>query len=284
MKNIYFYFIIIIICFAGIDNIIKGQNYFSQIAFSICFGFSIYLLVFYGINIRMSDGVQFFKIINKFFWFFIALFIFLILFLFFIFVFVIYIKNKDKLFYDDNDIEHQDDICIDLEYVKSNKRFLNLYENNYKINFLGSIVYFGFFLSSIVSLLSVKLEYYFIFNKNRSNFLTYNFNSNEINNVSTLTTSITSINIVKDCKWNNTSNLTNFIRFLVILFLSILCFLPYFLIQWDKNFVYVFFVKIMFSSFMFSFGIFFWFKILLNKLNLINPIVYGMNFDELYND
>ena len=170
-------------------------------------------------------------------------------------------------------------------WLEPNRRFLNLYSNNYKINFLGSIIYFGFFLSSIVSLISVKLDYYFIFNKNKTNFLIYNFNSNEITEVVSLRTSLTtdssnSINIIRDCKWNNTSKVKSFIRLLVIILLSSICFLPYFLVQWYSDFVYVFFIKIMLSSFLFSFGIFFWFKPILNKLNLNNLVIFDTIYDE----
>ena len=284
IKNIYFYIFILLICIVGLDNIIKGQNYFSQIIFSIFFGFSLYILIYYGFNIKMFNANQFFKIIIKYFWYCLIFICFLLLFLFLIFFFIIYLnkKNRDKLFGDDDDNEHEKNICIDLDYLHSNKHFLNLGKNNYKINFLGSIIYLGFFLSSIISLISVNLEYYFIFDKNKTNFLNFNFNSNEISNVISFNTSLisNSINIIKDCKWNNTSKFKSFIRLLVIILLSCICFLPYFLVQWYSDFIYVFFIKIMLSSFLFSFGIFFWFKPLLNKLNLNNTVIYDTFYDE----
>ena len=291
MKNIYLYIFIFFICLVAIDNIIKAQNYFSQIAFSFFFALSIYILIFNGFNIKMFNGNQFYKIIIKNFYYCLLVIFLLIVLLFLNFIFVIYLNkgNRNKLFGDDDDYEHRFNICLDLEYIDPNRRFLNLYSNNYKINFLGSIIYFGFFLSSIVSLISVKLDYYFIFNKNKTNFLIYNFNSNEITEVVSLRTSLTtdssnSINIIRDCKWNNTSKLKSFIRLLVIILLSSICFLPYFLVHWYSDFVYVFFIKIMLSSFLFSFGIFFWFKPILNKLNLNNLVIFDTIYDENNND
>ena len=288
MKNIYLYIFIFFICLVAIDNIIKGQNYFSQIAFSFFFALSIYILIFNGFNIKMFNGNQFYKIIIKKFYYCILVIIILIVLLFLNFTFVIYLNkgNRNKLFGDDEDSEHDYKICLDLEYINQTRRFLNLYKNNYKINFLGSIIYFGFFFSSVISLISIKLDYYFIFNKNKTNFLTYNFNVNEITDLlssfrtSLTSNSSTSINIIRDCKWNNTSNLKSFIRLLVIMILSSICFLPYFLVQWYSDFVYVFFIKIMLSSFLFSFGIFFWFKPILNLLNLNNSVIFDTIYDE----
>jgi hypothetical protein len=75
---------------------------------------------------------------------------------------------------------------------------------------------------------------------------------------------------MKKTKWNNTSKIKSFIRFLLSIIISFICFLPYFYIDWNSNFLLIFFVKYLLSFFLFYFVYFFLLKIIFKKFHCIN--------------
>ena len=68
IQTVLLVFIILFILLLGFSTIIEGSFFFNQVLFSMLLGTGIYLLLFEGIRINLTDGKQFFNLIRRKIW------------------------------------------------------------------------------------------------------------------------------------------------------------------------------------------------------------------------
>ena len=209
-------FLILHLLYIVFSSILSGAYYLSQVLTSVLIGLFIYFLFFKLFEFDLSNGHIFhFLTIDKF-WLFLVVYGIL-----FIFSCLVYLVQDDKGNGGD--------------------------DGGYRLNkshetFIVSL----FSLSSILSLLGIKLEYHFVCRKNKYLLLSYNFDTqtesiNEIKNVSE--TFASSITVTKNTRWNDTTPVLSFFRLLILYALVALCLLPYVLMSYNNNINAIYCIK-----------------------------------------
>lgn len=249
-KIFYIIFSLIIILFNCLSLIINETYFLSQIIISLLIGYSIYQILC-SFNFDYDNG-HILYILLKHYCIYLLINILMILTLIISFIYSIKV-NKDI----------KDKICIDDSKINYNDK------NGNKIINEGSFISAAIFISNFFAYFSLKSQYILSLDNNKNYWFQFNFDelgiSESIDNLSS-----GSIIIMKQTKWNNTSKIKSFIRFLLSIIISFICFLPYFYIDWNSNFLLIFFVKYLLSFFLFYFVYFFLLKIIFKKFHCIN--------------
>ena len=265
LKYILLAIIIVFICLLAFANLLNGGHYLNQIIFSILVGLGFFFLIFEGLNINILDGKEFHSLIKRKLWVYLGFHLLL-----FIIILVGYIIQSNTKF-DDNSIKR----CNGTFDYNNDYFSLELSEHYIKGTFLLSV----YLIANFFCYLGVKMEIHYVFDDNYLNWMQFNFSSEECETEDTFTTSLT-ISITKDTKWNNTNCISAIIRFIMFLFLSAITFIPYIAIPWSSNFYLIYCLKLGLPLSLFSFGIFFLFKVALTKTNCINGALFSMIQDK----
>ena len=256
LKKIIQICLIIYLLFICVGNMIIGKNYFSQILFSLLFGFGISLFII-SLNINFKKGYILYSILTKTTLYLIFNIILIII------AFVLYIYN---IFQTPNNIEKK--LCK--SKIECQK---NIFKetNGYFLLVNGSFLFLTIFLGNIFLYISLKMYLVYILDNDLNNFMQFNFNDLKTD----LNTSTYSIIIDKDTKWNKTPKFKSFIRLFLSLIICAVSFLPYYLIKWDENIFIIFSLKFCLSNILFYIGYFFISKIIYIKLHLINYTLFA---------
>lgn len=258
-KFFIYFFSFLILIFSCFSLIISGTYFFTQILFSFFFGWGIYNFIF-GLNIDLQDGNSLYNLLNKDFQILIVNFILLLI---FIFTFIIRLKREPKIF--------ENVICNKEKMFNENNGFYILNE--------GSFLPIGIYFANIFLFISLKLLLIYVLNNNQNYFLLFNFSQKNID----LNASFSSLFISSVTKWNKTSKIKSFLRLFINFILCSLCFIPYFLIDWNYSIYHVFLIKIFLPNCFFYLCYFFFFKKLLLKLHLINYTLFAQIGDQYDN-
>ena len=78
LKILLLIFFILFLLLTAFSTIVEGSFYFNQVLFSIILGTGIYLFLFEGIRINLTDGKQFFNLIRRKIWVYLAIEVILI--------------------------------------------------------------------------------------------------------------------------------------------------------------------------------------------------------------
>lgn len=263
-KYILLAIIIVFICLLAFANLLNGGHYLNQIIFSILVGLGFFFLIFEGLNINILDGKEFHSLIKRKLWVYLGFHLLL-----FIIILVGYIIQSNTKF--DDDIKR----CVGTFDYNNDYFSLEGSEHYIKGTFLLSV----YLIANFFCYLGVKMEIHYVFDDNYINWMQFNFSSEECETEDTFTTSLT-ISITKDTKWNNTNCISAIIRFIMFLFLSVITFIPFIVIPWSSNFYLIYCLKLGLPLSLFSFGIFFLFKVALTKTNCINGALFSMIQDK----
>ena len=266
-KYILLIIILVYIFLLSFANLVNGGHYLNQVIFSLLVGFGLFFLIFEGLNINILDGKEFHSLIKRKLWVYLGFHLLL-----FIIIFVGYIIQSNTKF-DDNSIQR----CKGILDYENNYFSLSLKGNEYYIK--GTFLLSVYIIANFFCYLGVKMEIHYVFDDNYINWMQFNFSSEECETEDTFSTSLT-ISITKDTKWNNTNCISAIIRFIMFLILSAITLIPFFIIRWDSNFYLIYCLKLGLSLSLFSFGIFFLFKVALTKTNCINGALFSMIQDK----
>ena len=264
-KYILLAIIIVFICLLAFANLLNGGHYLNQIIFSILVGLGFFFLIFEGLNINILDGKEFHSLIKRKLWVYLGFHLLL-----FIIILVGYIIQSNTKF-DDDSIKRCNGT---FDY---NNDYFSLEGSQHYIK--GTFLLSVYLIANFFCYLGVKMEIHYVFDDNYINWMQFNFSSDECETEDTFTTSLT-ISITKDTKWNNTNCISAIIRFIMFLFLSVITFIPYIVIPWSSNFYLIYCLKLGLPLSLFSFGIFFLFKVALTKTNCINGALFSMIQDK----
>lgn len=264
-KYILLIIIIVFLCFLAFANLLNGGHYLNQIIFSVLIGLGFFFLIFEGLNINILDGKEFHSIIKRKLWVYLGFHILL-----FVIILVGYIIQSRATFPEPGPIICKGSLDGGNDYFS-----LTGYEHYIKGTFLLSV----YIIANFFCYLGVKMEIHYVFDDNYINWMQFNFSSEECEAEDTFSTSLT-ISITKDTKWNNTNCVSAIIRFIMFLLLSAITLIPFFVIRWQSNFYLIYFLKLGLSLSLFTFGIFFLFKVALTKTNCINGALFSMIQDK----
>ena len=226
-------FVIIFIILEYLFNYILFND-ISKIIFDAIIGLTLYFMFFNVLELDTNSPRQFRKIIDF------RLIHYFLIFLFFNLFFLIF--------------------CIHI-----------INNNEEKINIIKKII-FKYSLTSIIIgiILGSKYEYIYYFEKKLNLWSQYNFESDyEISDEEEeeSLTSIISSNNKK--QWNNTSFCLSLMRLLFIIVMTYVCLYSFLFINF-KLFILELIIKYIFPLNLFSFGLFFWYKLLLKYLKVTN--------------
>lgn len=266
-KYILLTIILVYIFLLSFANLVNGGHYLNQVIFSLLVGFGLFFLIFEGLNINILDGKEFHSLIKRKLWVYLGFHLLL-----FIIIFVGYIIQSNTKF-DDNSIQP----CSGLLDYGGDYFSLDLEGNEHYIK--GTFLLSVYIIANFFCYLGVKMEIHYVFDDNYINWMQFNFSSEECETEDTFSTSLT-ISITKDTKWNNTNCISAIIRFIMFLILSAITLIPFFTIHWNSNFYLIYCLKLGLSLSLFSFGIFFLFKVALTKTNCINGALFSMIQDK----
>ena len=266
-KYILLTIILVYIFLLSFANLVNGGHYLNQVIFSLLVGFGLFFLIFEGLNINILDGKEFHSLIKRKLWVYLGFHLLL-----FIIIFVGYIIQSNTKF-DDNSIQP----CSGLLDYGGDYFSLDLEGNEHYIK--GTFLLSVYIIANFFCYLGVKMEIHYVFDDNYINWMQFNFSSEECETEDTFSTSLT-ISITKDTKWNNTNCISAIIRFIMFLILSAITLIPFFTIPWNYNFYLIYCLKLGLSLSLFSFGIFFLFKVALTKTNCINGALFSMIQDK----
>ena len=209
-------------------------NDLDKIIFDAIIGLVSYLILFYLFKIETNSPKQFKKIIEF------KLIHYFLIFLFFNLFFIIF--------------------CIQI-----------INDNEDKIDIIKKYI-FKYSLTSIVIgiILGSKYEYNYYFEKKINIWAQYNFESDyEISSEEeeeSLTSIISSNN---KRQWNNTTFCLSLIRLIFLLGITFACLYSFLFINFDY-FILDLFLKYIFPVNLFSFGLFYWYKLILKYLKVTN--------------
>ena len=266
-KYILLIIILVYIFLLSFANLVNGGHYLNQVIFSLLVGFGLFFLIFEGLNINILDGKEFHSLIKRKLWVYLGFHLLL-----FIIIFVGYIIQSNTKF-DDNSIQR----CSGILDYGGDYFSLSLKGSEHYIK--GTFLLSVYIIANFFCYLGVKMEIHYVFDDNYINWMQFNFSSEECETEDTFSTSLT-ISITKDTKWNNTNCISAIIRFIMFLILSAITLIPFFTIRWDSNFYLIYCLKLGLSLSLFSFGIFFLFKVALTKTNCINGALFSMIQDK----
>ena len=273
IQTVLLVFIILFILLLGFSTIIEGSFFFNQVLFSMLLGTGIYLLLFEGIRINLTDGKQFFNLIRRKIWIYFFIEVVLILPLLILFL-IDTIKDPPE---DNNNYTYyvcQGDLEKDNTYFNATK--LTTPKDKRNFSYETSFLLLAFFLPSFFCVIAVKMELRYMFKDVYENWFQFNF-SNEDNSLESDEVSLmASISITKDTKWNNTKWTYSIVRLIVLLIMWGIASIPYMYISESHSLAVVFFVKITLSFSLFALGGFFGFKFLFLKTTCINGTLLSM--------
>ena len=127
----------------------------------------------------------------------------------------------------------------------------------------------SFCLSYIGVILGLKMEYSKILESKKQTFTLFNFEKNVTNPKQF--TLLSAIHITDDSQWNHTGFTKSIIRLVVFYGMSIIIYIPTSLIGNDSNMYVVMIFKMFLPATIWFFCLFFLFKVIFLKLNLLNP-------------
>lgn len=246
---------ILLIC---VINLLSFLNRLDQIIFGIFLGFGIYFFMFYILDIQSEKGRQLLNFIKKKF-----LLHFILSFFPLVLLVMTYIVFK---FSEKNIIELNNKInkcgCPDL--------------NNTEIYFQEgkfSLILGCFLLLNYVILITLKLEYNFIFPRKDNDWMHYNFNNDAKSILEESFYSDISIG-EKETRWNKTSVINSLVRFFIscLFCFGIFFFFQIYPLDTDNITFYMLYNSFLPFSIIFIF-LFFIGKCLFRSLNLSNECV-----------
>jgi len=241
-------FIILLIIAIIFSRIVVGAHSFNQILYGGLIGFAIFLLFFYVLQPELNkpDGllwvislpVSYFAIAN---------------FLIFIVCLILYYLIKVDV----------------LQIWKDNiaKKCPDNVEN--ELYSTPGMLAISFCLSYIGVILGLKMEYSKILESKKQTFTLFNFEKNVTNPKQF--TLLSAIHITDDSQWNHTGFTKSIIRLVVFYGMSIIIYIPTSLIGNDSNMYVVMIFKMFLPATIWFFCLFFLFKVIFLKLNLLNP-------------
>lgn len=263
LKYILIVVISLILLFVGVVNIFEGYYPLNHVIFSFLLGFSLMLLLFGGWNINLNDGKQFYNLIKKKLWVFLAFYLVPSLILFILIVDTFTETKKPN--------ESSEITTCDYKLFN-----ITFFEQNSEKTYLQAGYFFvAFFLSSFFSVFGIKCELHFLFKDNHVNWVQYNLSGEDSEAFDDTASLLSNITITKDTKWNKTGIVQNVIRLILFILLSGLI-LSLSIIPGPSNFFYVLFIKIIIPLSLFNFCLFFLFKKIFAKLSLTNGTLMSM--------
>lgn len=273
IQTVLLVFIIIFILLLGFSTIVEGSFFFNQVLFSMLLGTGIYLLIFEGIRINLTDGKQFFNLIRRKIWIYFFIEVVLILPLLILFLIDI-IKDPPK----DEKEPYTYHVCKGELEEQAYFNATNLTEPKDIRNFSyeTSFLLLAFFLPSFFCVIAVKMELRYMFKDVYENWFQFNFSNEDTSLESDEASLMASISITKDTKWNNTKWTYSIVRLIVLLIMWGVASIPYIFISESHSLAVVFFGKITLSFSLFALGGFFGFKFLFLKTTCINGTLLSM--------
>jgi len=253
-SSLAFICLLLLIIFFG--RFLSGTNSLDQLIFGLMIGLGIYLCIFHVLCVNVNDGAQFFTFMNVR-----NLIFFTVNFLIFCAALLVYIfvpSNKEQ------------DKWLDTIKQNSNVKCLEAIESKNVFQQEGFLM-IGIFLSNFGAFLGLKLEYYFSFNTNFSNWNQYNFEK-----IEKIEDSLLSKISDTEMQWNHTSIFKSIIRLILVLVLSSIILMPFFLVSSNQNVTIVFILKFFLPIGLVAFSMFYLFKIIINKFKLDNPSVFNL--------
>ena len=261
--------IILFLLLLGFSSIVEGAYFFNQVLFSMILGTGIYLLLFEGIRVNLTDGKQFFNLIRRKIWVYLAIEVVLILPLVILYlIYTIKPLPKDEHYYVCNS-KLLNETYFEADNLTAQKEIRNF-------SYETSLLLLAFFLPSFFCIIAVKMELRFMFKDVYENWFQFNFSNEDNSQENDEVSLMTSISITRDTKWNNTKWTYSIARLIILLIMWFVASLPYFLIKNSSRFLLVFFVQIMLSFSLFALGGFFIFKFLFLKTTCINGTLLSM--------
>ena len=260
MKWMIFSGFVILFVLYTIGVLLMGYYYMSQIIFSLFIAITIYLLFFHIFKVHSTSPKQFVFFISQKINYYLIIYISLILLIAFIYFLERFLLGKDNGF--------NYNVCTTVDFVKNFAK-----SGNYYCYIDGSLYYFPFFVGHIFAILGLRCEYQFLFDYNEQNFYQFHFplDVEQLRESNESVSFLNSINIIKETEWNNTSMLISIIRLFLLFLLGGICLFPYFIIDLEYHSIGVILTtKLFLPSFLFSFGLFFYFKQVLKPFGLIN--------------
>lgn len=242
-------------------NLLNGTHYLNHVIFSFLFGLGIYFLLFHGLNINILEGKEFHSLIKRKLWIYLLIHIIPYIIILVLFLVFVYQTNSTPLFSCIGEVNFYSDNISGYEYFTKGTFMLSVYV-----------------LPNFLCFLGVKMEMHYLFNDNYINWMQFNFSSDECEIDDSM--SMMSISITKDTKWNNTNFMSALLRIFVLLILCCIAYIPFFVIKSNANFYLIYFVKLELPLCLFSFGIFFLFKMVLSKTRCINGALFSMIQDK----
>lgn len=246
------------ILFISLINLISFLNRLDQIIFGVFLGFGIYFFMFYILDIRSEKGRQLLNFIKKKF-----LLHFILTFFPLVLLAMTYIVFK---FSEKKTIELNNKIkkcgCPDLNYT-------DIYFQEGKF----SLIFGSFLLLNYVILITLKLEYNFIFPRKDNDWMHYNFNNDAKSILEESFCSDISIG-EKETRWNKTSVINSLVRFFIacVVCFGILFFFQIYSLDTDNITFYMLYNSFLPMALIFIF-LFFIGKCLFRGMNLSNECV-----------
>jgi hypothetical protein len=225
--------LVVIIVFEYLIHFILFND-LDKIIYDLLLGLIMYFVFFYVLNIKTNNPKQFIKIIEFKFKYYFLLFLFFNLF-FAVFCSDITNNNEDKIYI--------------IEKI--------IYKYSISSMLIGTII-------------GTKCEYYYYFEKKLNIWSQFNFESDfELSDEEEeeSLTSIISSNYKK--QWNNTSRCISLLRLIFCICITFGCLISLIFSHFENFFIELL-LKYILSVNLFSFGLFFWYKIILKYLKVTN--------------
>ena len=252
-------FIILFILYT-IGILLMGYYYMSQIVFSLFIAITIYLLFFHSFNLHETSPKEFVFFISQKARYYLIIYVSLIIVIALIYLFERFILSQKYGF--------SYNVCTTINMEKNFDK-----SGNYYCYIDGSFYYAPIFVGHIFAILGLVCEYKFLFGSNEQNFYQFHFplDVEQLRESNASISFLNSINIIKETEWNNTSMFISIIRQFSLFLIGGVCLFPYFLIDLENYHIGIILTtNIFLPSFLFSFGLFFYFKQILKPFGLIN--------------
>jgi hypothetical protein len=250
IKTIFLIVFSTVICLILLSKLFIGVDSLNQIVFGFLIGCLIFYFIFYIIDIDVNNSKQLLHLIEM-------KIIYMIIFNLLMIIPIILLSFL-KDYNTPSKQNWQNIINLKCDNFSTNLSF----KNEALLNMIT-------FFANIATVISLKLEYYFIFGDNSRNWTNYNFSLKSPDD-----SLLSNLSLEKDTQWNHTGIFISIIRLVISLILSGCVFIPFSLISDESNFFLLLFVKNFLTFSVIFGGFFFIFKSILKIFRLVNISVF----------
>lgn len=234
-------------------RILSGLDSLNAAIFGIMLGLCLYFTIFEVLEINSNNPQQLSKLVEMKNIYYLSLNLICLI----PFLSLAFLKDYE------NDLQRSWKETIDFKCPKSTQNLRFQYE---------AFLDMSFFFTNIAAFMSLKLELYYIFNDNIQNWTSFNI-SQKAEDESLLS----NLSVEKDTQWNKTNTVKSLIRLIVVIFLFLILYVPFQFISYDSNFSLVLIFREFLPFFLVFLGFFYYFKIILKKLRLVETSVFVLN-------